>query len=70
MTCSETMDFRIATLGQQYVLQECRKNNRKNDFDQYLPKNLAALLHDSCRNVVGVYSCGAEILVDLNSKLC
>ena len=63
------MDFRIIELGQQYVLQEYSKNNRKNDFDQYLPENLAALLHDSCRNVAGVYSCGAEILADLNPKL-
>ena len=29
----------------QYVLRECRKNNRKDRSEQYLPDKLAALLH-------------------------
>ena len=46
------------------------RNVRKTigNFEQYLPDRLAALLHDYCRNVAGVYSCGTDLIVGLNSR--
>ena len=52
--CSEAIAFRMVQIGQQYVFQECRKNNRKDNFEQYLLDKLAALLHDCCKNVAKV----------------
>ena len=43
MSCSEAMEN-----------YECKKNNRKDSFEQYLPEKLAAVLHDCCWNVAGV----------------
>ena len=54
MSCSKAIAFRMVEIEQQYVFQECKKNNRKDNFEQYVLDKLAALLHDCCRNVAGV----------------
>ena len=41
MSCSKTMAFRMVEIGQQYVFQECNKNNRKDKFEQHLLDKLA-----------------------------
>ena len=64
------MAFRMVEIEQQYVFQECKKNNRKDSFEQYPLDKLAALLHDCCRNVAGVQNCGNGFLVGLNPALC
>ena len=49
-----SMTLRMVQKGQSYAFEECRKNNRKDDFEQYLSEKLAALLLDCCRNVADV----------------
>ena len=53
-SCSKTMAFRMIEEKQQYVFQECKKNNRKDNFEKYLLDKLAALLNDCFRNGAGV----------------
>ena len=53
-SCSNAMAFRMVEIGQQYVFQECNKNNRNDKFEQYLLDKLAALLPNCCKNVADV----------------
>ena len=70
MSCSKAIAFRMVEIGQQYVCQECNKNNRKDKFEQYLLEKLATLLYNCCKNVAVVGSCGTDFLVDPNIALC
>ena len=54
MSCSKAMAFRMVEIGQQYVFQECNKNNRKDKFEQHLLDKLVALLHNYYKNVAVV----------------
>ena len=59
--CFEAMAFRKVGIGQWYIFQKCRKNNKKNSFEQYLPEKLAGMLQVS--KVV-------DFPIDLNLMLC
>ena len=52
-SCSKAMTFRMVEIEQLYEFQECKKNSRKDNFEQYLLDKLAALLPNCCMNVAG-----------------
>ena len=54
MSCSKAMAFRMVELEQHYVFQECKTDNLKDNFEQYLLDKLAAPLHGCCRNNAGI----------------
>ena len=53
-SCCKAMAFRMVEIEQQYVFQERKKINRKDNVEQSGLDKLAALLHDCCRNVASV----------------